>query len=237
MIKRWKEALNNRQFLLELPTFSIICFVMLYYSPLWMSLVENQQGKILYDPILDALPAIDCSIAIMTIVYGSMFLSLSVLLTQPMKFMHAVKTFYIVVTLRYLLIYIIALEPHPSIILLKDPFLAMIVYDSQAITKDLFFSGHMSTICMAFIFMPYKPLKYLLLVACISLGLLLMIQHVHYSYDVFAAIIITWGGYRIAQLNWLVSPIFQNASTQFIPDKVYKGKMSMTASRKEKELV
>lgn len=233
MIKRWKEALQNKQFLLELPTFSIICFIMLYFSPEWMTIVENQKGNLLYDPILDALPAIDYSTIIMSLIYSSLFLSLGLVLTQPMRFMLAVKTFYIVVTLRYLLIYFIPLEPHPEILLLKDPFLAMIVYDSLPITKDLFFSGHMSTMFMACIFMPYKPLKYALFVAAFSLGILLMIQHVHYSYDIFAAVIISWGGYRIAQLNWLVKPFMQNSQTEFNPTKKYQNKMSMTESRKE----
>ncbi|TAG57091.1 MAG: hypothetical protein EAZ27_03620 [Cytophagales bacterium] len=232
MLQRWKEALNNKQFQLELPTFSIICFVMLYYSPEWMTIVENQKGDLLYDPILDALKPVDFSSTIMSLIYGSLFISLGFLLTNPMQFMLSVKTFYIVVTLRYLLIYLIPLEPHPDIILLKDPFLAMIVYDSMPITKDLFFSGHMFTMVMACIFMPYKPLKYILILAAIALGTLLMVQHVHYSYDVFAAVIITWGGYRIAQLNWLVKPFMQNSQTQFSKENKYEGKMSMTESRK-----
>lgn len=233
MIKRWQEALKNPLFTREVPTFSIICFIMLYNSPWWMNIVENQPGAILIDPILDYIPSYDFSIYIMSIIYGTVFVSFAWLILFPMRMHLAIKTFWLVVTLRYLLIYLIPLEPHPSIILLHDPFLAMIVYDSNAITKDLFFSGHMMTMCIACFVTSYKPLKYIVILLTVLLGTMLMIQHVHYSYDVLAAPIITWGGYRVAQLNILVKPFMQNSNTSFSKDVVYEGKMPITASRKE----
>lgn len=233
MIKRWQEALKNPLFTREVPVFSIICFVMLYYSPWWMNIVESQKGAVLSDPLLDSVPAIDFSVYIMSIIYGSVLVSFAWLIMFPMRMHLAIKTFWLVVTLRYILIYLIPLEPHPSIIILNDPFLASVVYGSGSITKDLFFSGHMMTMCIACFVTTYKPLKYILVLLTFLLGIMLMLQHVHYSYDVLAAPIITWGGFRVAQLNILVSPFMQNSSTSFSPDVVYEGKMPITASRKE----
>lgn len=233
MIKRWNEALKNPLFIREVPTFSIICFVMLYFSPWWMNIVENQPGAILIDPILDNISTFNCSKYIMGVIYGSVIMTFVWLIVHPMHLHLAIKTFWLVVTLRYLLIYLIPLEPHPDIIILNDPFLAMIVYDSNGITKDLFFSGHMMTMSIACFITSYKPIKYILILLLLCLGAMLMLQHVHYSYDVLAAPIITWGGYRVAQLNFLVRPFMQNSNTSFSPNVVYKGKMPITASRKE----
>lgn len=233
MLKRWQEALKNPLFTREVPVFSIICFIMLYHSPWWMNIVESQQGAVLQDPILDLLPPSDFSLYIMSIIYGTVIMSFIWLFMHPMHLHLAIKTFWLVVTLRYILIFVIPLEPHPDIILLNDPFLARIVYDSTAITKDLFFSGHMMTMCIACFITTYRPLKYFIIALTVLLGSMLMIQHVHYSYDVLAAPIITWGGYRIAQLNILVQPFMQNSNTSFDSDVEYEGKMHITASRKE----
>ena len=66
-------------------------------------------------------------------------------------------------------------------------------------TKDLFFSGHTSTVVLLFLCLPGKVDKGLALISIVVVGSLLLVQHVHYTLDVLGAIFFTWLSYRIVR--------------------------------------
>jgi hypothetical protein len=69
-------------------------------------------------------------------------------------------------------------------------------------SNDLFFSGHTAIPFLGFlIFRKYnKKLGYFMLASSIILAITVLLMHVHYSIDVFAAYFIAYGTYKIGKL-------------------------------------
>ncbi|MFC2136330.1 phosphatase PAP2-related protein, partial [Bacteroidota bacterium] len=66
--------------------------------------------------------------------------------------------------------------------------------------KDLFFSGHTSTMFLLFLTAGSKNLRMVFLLLTILVAFCVIIQHVHYSIDVIAAPIGAYIGYKGAIL-------------------------------------
>jgi membrane-associated phospholipid phosphatase len=94
---------------------------------------------------------------------------------------------------RILTISILPLNPPAGIITLKDP-IANIAYGGNGIfiTKDLFYSGHTGNMFLFFLCLQHKWDKIIALAASFIVGILVMVQHIHYSIDVIAAFIFTY---------------------------------------------
>ncbi len=167
--------------------------------PTYLRNIQLRKGVMLQDIILDALPAIDVSVPIFTLLYGTLVYMLIKTLKNASLFLLFAMTFVFETVLRMLTIALVPLDPPLSLVELKDPLTEAVVYASnQAITKDLFFSGHTATMVMVWIFLRGKTDKIIGAVACLSLALLLLVQHVHYSADVLAAFAFTFGSYQLA---------------------------------------
>ena len=75
-----------------------------------------------------------------------------------------------------------------------SPFLNFFIYQGT-IDGDLFFSGHTATICLL-LFWTVK-FKWVFALFGVVLGILLMVQRVHYSIDIIAAIPFAYLSVRI----------------------------------------
>lgn len=64
-------------------------------------------------------------------------------------------------------------------------------------TNDLFFSGHTAVPFLAFLLFKDSKIKWIFLALTIMMGATVLLMHVHYSIDVFAAPFITYGCYKI----------------------------------------
>jgi len=78
------------------------------------------------------------------------------------------------------------LNPPEKMIPLNDPVVEFFG-TGQLLTKDLFFSGHTATIFLLYLLADKKLLKTFFLVSAIVVGIGVLLQHVHYSIDVFVA--------------------------------------------------
>lgn len=78
-------------------------------------------------------------------------------------------------------------EPE-NLVFLEDPFLNELIYSGE-ITTDLFFSGHVGLVFLA-AFLSEKRWYYMVLGS--MLAVLLLVQHIHYSIDVLAAVPIAY---------------------------------------------
>lgn len=66
--------------------------------------------------------------------------------------------------------------------------------------NDLFFSGHTAVAFLGFLlFRQNKKLKYFFLITSISMGIIVLLMHVHYSIDVFSAFFIAYGTFRVGE--------------------------------------
>jgi hypothetical protein len=91
---------------------------------------------------------------------------------------------------------LVSLNPPVGLIPLADPITNQF-YGIHYITHDLFFSGHTTTVFLIFLCLKKKADRIYVLLASLILGVLLLIQHVHYTIDVLAAPVFTYAVYRL----------------------------------------
>jgi hypothetical protein len=91
---------------------------------------------------------------------------------------------------RIITIGFVPLNPPNNLITLADPITNMF-YGGKFLTKDLFYSGHTATVFLMYLVVDSKILKYFLLISSILIGLMVLVQHVHYTIDVAFAPIFT----------------------------------------------
>ena len=110
--------------------------------------------------------------------------------------MIAFQAYGLMVIFRTIAMYLTPFAAPESSILLNDPFVQLFG-EGKILTKDLFFSGHTGTLFLLFLLADNKKFKTVFLAATILVGLAVLLQHVHYSIDVFVAPFIAYGSYRI----------------------------------------
>lgn len=159
--------------------------------------LEARTGERWSDPLLEMLPGRDVSWVVFFFLYSGVLLGIFRLRALPDSFLLALQTYLGVNLLRILSLSLIPLEPPVGYIPLQEPFVQLFTPGGVIISKDLFFSGHVSTILACYLTLPQGTARqYLLLcTAFVSLGVLL--QHVHYTVDVLAAFLGTFLSYRV----------------------------------------
>lgn len=164
-----------------------VFIAVIHYCTLYMSIWETRKGTLILDPLLNRIPPHDFSLPIFCIIHSALVLSLLLNLITPKQLLKAFQAYSLLLIIRTLCIYYIPLERPTGMIYLQDPITAFFLNNVNVVTKDLFFSGHISTMCL---FMYYSPKKfwrsYLMFVTPLLAGLILW-QHVHYTVDIVAA--------------------------------------------------
>ncbi len=190
---RWSEAYSNDFFKKRLFAGLIVWVVVLIAFPFFFDYIETRDGMVLNDPIINYLPAYDVSIPTFLIIWSMFLLFLYRAINEPKILLLFLWGFIILSISRFLSIYLLPLNPPAQLIALNDP-ITNIFYGKNHpfITKDLFYSGHTSTQFLMFLCFHKKTDKLLALMATLIVGVLVLIQHVHYSIDVIAAPIFTY---------------------------------------------
>jgi hypothetical protein len=195
----WKTALKNKSFM---AVFSITLLTILSFSVIFnyfFDFVESRNGTHLTDFIVSFFPAKDLSFFIFFFLYSGIILFLLFHLSSPSIVLTAFLTYALVTLTRIGTITLFPLEPPEGYIPLKEPFVQLFTNGGKIISKDLFFSGHMSTI-LSICYASKKPwLKRYLYVCSFMIGTGVIVQHVHYTIDVIVAIPATWGWYYISK--------------------------------------
>jgi len=148
--------------------------------------IEVREGIEINDLILSVLPAKDCSVAIFILIWSSVALATIRFVKNPMLFILFLWSYVALCITRIITISLVPLDAPAGLIPLRDP-LSNYFYGQVFITKDLFYSGHTASLFLIFLCLEKKNDKLIVLFATGLVGLLLLIQHVHYSMDVLAA--------------------------------------------------
>ncbi|BDQ02991.1 phosphatase PAP2-related protein [Ignavibacterium sp.] len=195
----WKEFLsvrrNKNEMLITLIALAVVLFVLTKF----LVYVESRNGVSFYDPILALFEPIDLTWLTFTLIYGSLIAALIYLIPKPEKLFFTIQLYTLMVVVRMIAMWLLPLNPPEKMIILVDPFVEFFG-TGKTLTKDLFFSGHTATLFILFLSTDEKVLKRIFLLSTIGVAISVLLQHVHYSIDVFAALIFTYASYSILKL-------------------------------------
>ncbi|MBS1915640.1 MAG: hypothetical protein JST87_05140 [Bacteroidetes bacterium] len=195
--ERWSDALQVKPFRIKMIAGIILLILLLAFFPVFFQYIERRNGPVLHDMLLSNLPAFNMSVVIFLILWSATAYALITRLQKPNEFIVFLWAYIFVSLSRLLTISIFPLSPPVNLIELKDP-LSTPFYGMKVVTKDLFYSGHTSSLFLIFLVMKKPFEKVLTLMATLSVAFLLMIQHVHYTIDIIAAPFFTYIFYRLA---------------------------------------
>ncbi|WP_022825052.1 phosphatase PAP2-related protein [Hymenobacter norwichensis] len=166
--------------------------------PHFFAWIQARPGTPLPDPLLTLLPVHDVSWFIFIIIYLSVGATLAYVLPRPYVLLRLLAAYWLMHMSRVILLSLLPLEPPIGLLPLRDPIIDTFIYVAAGpITKDLFFSGHTATV-MLLALATKGTRRWWLLAATAAVGLLVLVQHVHYTYDVLAAPVFALGCYWLA---------------------------------------
>jgi hypothetical protein len=191
----WKAACQSAAFRVQvLTTLPVLVGVLTLFSH-FLEWVELRPGVVLHDPIVAAVEAHDFTWPIFIFIYGSLIVGLATLIAHPRRLMLALQSYILMVCIRVAAMYMTPLDPPPGIIPLADPFVQFFG-SGAAPTKDLFFSGHISTLLLLSLTATKRWLKWCFALSAASVGILIVWQHVHYTIDVLVGLFVAYACYR-----------------------------------------
>ena len=125
---------------------------------------------------------------------------------HPKTVLIILQTYIIVTFVRMVTITLLPLEPPVGYLPLREPVVQFFTNGGKIISKDLFFSGHVSTVLSVYLGTHLPKTKSVLFVCVVAMCVLLLVQHVHYTVDVIAALPATWLVYKFCK-KFLVGSI------------------------------
>ncbi len=154
----------------------------------FLLIMEQRPGVVIPDPIHAMVGPVDLTWLIFFVLYGSLLLAFIWLWNEPQLIFRGLRAYAILLSLRMLGIYLLPLDAPPNMIPMPDPIIQAIASNSgELLTRDLFFSGHTSSMFLAAFIMPTAGRRWLYIVLGAVVGLSLILQHVHYSVDIMVA--------------------------------------------------
>ncbi len=197
-INNWKSELTGRKFTVKIFVTISILVIGLIYLTKFLTFIEYRPGIVLPDPVLDNIKSYDLSFFIFVFTYGTVLSGSLLLIDNPRMVFTVLHSYMIILIFRVICLYLVPLEAPKNIIPLHDAILESSFYSGRLNLKDLFFSGHTAALCLFYFAIEKKTLKYLFLLIVISVGLAIILQHVHYTIDVVLAPLFAWISYKLA---------------------------------------
>ncbi|MBK9222799.1 MAG: hypothetical protein IPO16_11875 [Saprospiraceae bacterium] len=205
LFQNWKLAFHTRKFTYTILATILFFLPFVFFLESFFIFIENRNGCVLNDFILNFLPAINLSSIIFIIIYSSIISVLFYAIRFPWLFIRGCQLFLLVHYIRNVCLFLTPLDPPNDIIVLQDPFLQLFIYNEvHPNTKDLFFSGHTATVYI-FMLLLWNRLQFKLIFGCLTIlmAALLLFQHCHYSIDIIGALACTYLAYRMILYIWL----------------------------------
>jgi membrane-associated phospholipid phosphatase len=198
-MKAWK-SLQNKQtyfivFLIGIAFFLSSLQLTIQYVPKF----ETREGFVPFDPFMTYLPAIDVSSYVFFLLYGSIAFGAFYFIQDPKKLLIFAFSFGFMYYIRALCITLVPLNEPELLIPLSDPLIEKLGIYQTFVKRDLFFSGHFASVFIPYLILRKTRFHWVFLAATILIGILVMLQHIHYSYDVFGAVVFTYLSVYLAE--------------------------------------
>lgn len=193
----WRESWQKPTFRIHLIAGIITLPIMLQLFSQFLNVMENREGVVLNDWLLNNLPSVDLSTPIFSVLWGCMALLIWQAVKSPKLFITYLWSFILLCITRVVTIWLVPLDPPKNMSLLIDPLVNEAFYGGAIITKDLFYSGHTATVLLAFLCFEMRLHKIFALIATFLTGIMLLFQHAHYTVDVVVVPLFTYAVYFI----------------------------------------
>lgn len=187
MEQTWKDILADRRGVLRVVFTLIGLVVTLVAYARFLTRVEMRQGVAFIDPVHAIMGPVDLTWPIFIMLYGALLVALAMLLRHPDALIVGVQAYTIQVAMRMLMMWAMPLDPPPTMIALTDPIVSSVTSGGPPLTRDLFYSGHVAILVVGSMVMPQRWARIALTVVAITMGVCLIVQHVHYTVDVLVA--------------------------------------------------
>ncbi|GAB4035017.1 phosphatase PAP2-related protein [Spirosoma jeollabukense] len=213
----WSEAWRSSVFRTKFAIGVVGVIAILTTFPYFFQTIEQHTGPVLNDWLLNQLPPYDVSLVIFLVIWAAGLLILIRSRRSPTIFLMFIYSYIIITLSRMISINLFPLNPPVGLIPMVDP-LTNAFYGKVYITKDLFYSGHTSTIFLIFLCLRRRMDRLVTFIGTLVVASLLLVQHVHYTIDVLGAFVFTyplyWIGKKIALSGWNTAEkkVNQNAS-------------------------
>lgn len=192
----WKEFISVKQNKVELALTIILLLLILFFLTNFLNFVEERPGVVFTDPVLSLFNPVDLTWLTFALIYITLLTAVVSFSLKPERLLFAFQLYTLMVCVRIAAMYLLPLEPPATIIILNDPFVEFFG-TGQTLTKDLFFSGHTATLFILFLVEEKKILRSVFLICTVVVAINVLIQHVHYTIDVFAAVFFTYTCYVV----------------------------------------
>ncbi len=192
----WRDAWAGRAFRIQALLTLPVLVVVLGSLARFLERNEARQGVVLPDPLLALFTPHDLTWVTFGLIYIGLITAIIYLLRHPATLLVAMQAYALMVCFRIVAMTLVPLEPPSSMLPLNDPFVE-IFGTGRLLTKDLFFSGHTSTLFLLFLVTPRGVLKMVFLICTVFVAYCVLAQHVHYSIDVFVAPFVAYASVRI----------------------------------------
>lgn len=192
----WKEFISVKRNRVELALTITLLSLILFFFTNFLNFVEERPGVVFADPVLSLFNPVNLTWLTFGLIYISLVTAIISFSLQPVKLVFAFQLYALMVTVRIIGMYLLPLEPPESLIVLNDPFVEFFG-TGQTLTKDLFFSGHTATLFILFLVEDKKILRWVFLICTVVVAITVLIQHVHYTVDVYAAVFFTYACYVV----------------------------------------
>jgi hypothetical protein len=189
----WKDPAIRRGILITLP----LLVVTLSTLARFLQGVEQRPGVVLADPVLALFAPHDVTWLTFLLIYVALVGAVAILMHDPRRLLLAIHTYIIMVVFRICAMSLLPLDPPQNMISLTDPFVEYLG-TGIPLNKDLFFSGHTSTLFLLSLAMPSRRWQRVFFLCTAAVACCVLLQHAHYAVDVFVAPFFAYASYRLA---------------------------------------
>ncbi len=195
----WREAWTDARLRVQMITAPVLLWLVLRELARFLVWVEHRPGARLDDPVLALVTPHDATWFVFGLIYVAILLTLADVWRQPRVLVIGVQSYVLMILMRMAAMYVTALDPPTDMIAMRDPLIERLA-TGTLLTRDLFFSGHTSTVFLMFLVARNPRFKPVLLLCAAGVAVGVLLQHVHYTVDVLVAPLFAFASFRVVQL-------------------------------------
>ena len=189
----WKELFEKKR--TELVLTILFLAILLIIFPRFLSYIEQRNAVVFRDPVLEMFTPVDLTEITFALIYVSIIVAIIHFISIPEKLLIVLQAYSLMLVFRMIVMYVTPFDAPETTLPLNDPFVQLFG-SGEVLTKDLFFSGHTATLFLLFLITEKRYLKIIFLICTISVGISVLLQHVHYTVDVLSAPFFAYTSYR-----------------------------------------